>query len=117
MRFDRNRSLRNLKFYFEIEIFSQYNVSVLVGSLTSPPGASTPLGWYIFKMGIFQKNSLVPLKRMVEPYIWNSLKQNYRQKVRNNVYKYTMGELSRDQSMTTSFITLFLYNILLMLKT
>ena len=36
MRFDGNRSLRNLKFYFEIEIFSEYKVSVLVGGLTPP---------------------------------------------------------------------------------
>ena len=42
-------------------------------------------------MSIFQKNSSVPLKRMVEPYIWNSLKQNYCQQMRNNVYKYVMG--------------------------
>ena len=33
IRFDGNRSLRNLKFYFEIEIFRQYKVSVLVGGL------------------------------------------------------------------------------------
>ena len=52
MRFDGNRSLRNLKFYFEIEIFSQYKVSVLVGSLT-PPG-----GKYPFWMVIFQDGSL-----------------------------------------------------------
>ena len=37
MRFDGNRSLRNLKFYCKIEIFSQYKVSVLVGSLIPPP--------------------------------------------------------------------------------
>ena len=34
MRLDGNRSLRNLKFYFEIEIFSQYKDSVLEGGLT-----------------------------------------------------------------------------------
>ena len=31
MRFDGNQSLQNLKFYIEIEIFSQYKVSILVG--------------------------------------------------------------------------------------
>ena len=39
MRLDGNRSLRNLKFFFEIEIFSQYKVFVLVVGLTTlPPG-------------------------------------------------------------------------------
>ena len=42
MKFDRNRSLRNLKFYFEIEIFSQYKVSVLLGGLTPPGGVEIP---------------------------------------------------------------------------
>ena len=80
MRFVANRSLRNLKFYFEIEIFSQYKISALIGCLTPPQGeGNIPLEWLFFKMGIFQKNSSVPQKRMIEPYIWNSLKQNYRQ--------------------------------------
>ena len=38
MRFDGHRSLRNLKFYFETEIVSQYKISVLVGGLTPPGG-------------------------------------------------------------------------------
>ena len=44
MRFDGNWSLRNLKFYFEIDIFSQYKVSVLVEHHTMGPsmGAYTP---------------------------------------------------------------------------
>ena len=47
MRFDGNWSLRNLKFYFEIEIFSQYKDSFLVGGLTPPPwGQISPV---IFK--------------------------------------------------------------------
>ena len=45
MRFDANRSLRNLKFYFEIEIISQYKVSVLVGNLTALLKANTSSGW------------------------------------------------------------------------
>ena len=55
MRFDGNRSLRNLKFYFEIEIFSQYKVSVLVGDLTPPP---PPVGKYPLEMVIFQDGYL-----------------------------------------------------------
>ena len=55
MRFDRNRSLRNLKFFFEIEIFSQYKISVLVGSLTPPP---TPGGKYSLGIVIFQDGYL-----------------------------------------------------------
>ena len=55
MRFDGNQSLRNLKFYFEIEIFSQYKVSVLVGDLPLPLGASTPLEMAIFQDGYFSK--------------------------------------------------------------
>ena len=68
MGFDGNRSLRNLKFYFETEMLGQYKVSDLVGGLT-PLGANTPWDGKFFKMGIFQKNSSVPLKRMVELYI------------------------------------------------
>ena len=49
MGFDRNRSLQNLKFYFEIKIFSHYEISVLVGGLTSPPGGKYPLGMVIFQ--------------------------------------------------------------------
>ena len=56
MRFDGNRSLRNLKFYFEIEIFSQCKVSVLVGGLTPPPlGTNIPLGMVIFQDGYLSK--------------------------------------------------------------
>ena len=56
MRFDGNRTLRNLKFYFEIEIFSQYKVSILVVSLTlSPAGAKYPLGIVIFQDGYLSK--------------------------------------------------------------
>ena len=74
MRLDGN-SLRNFKFYFEIEIFSQYKASNLFGGLTPPLRANTRRNG---KMGVFQKNLLARLKRMVEPYIWNTLKQNYR---------------------------------------
>ena len=42
MRLDGNQSLRNLKFYFEIEIFSQYKVIVLVGGLTLAPWGQIP---------------------------------------------------------------------------
>ena len=49
MRLDENRSLRNLKFYFEIEIFSQYKVSVLVGGLTPLPEGKYHLGIKIFQ--------------------------------------------------------------------
>ena len=45
MRFDGNKSLPNLKFHFAIEIFNQFKVCVLVGSLTPPLEANTPLGW------------------------------------------------------------------------
>ena len=77
MRLDGNQSLQNFKFCFEIEMFSQYKAFVLVGDLTPPSlGANIPSGWYFFKIGILQQNSSVSLKRMVEPYIWNSLKQN-----------------------------------------
>ena len=56
MRLDGNRSLRNLKFYFEIEIFSQYKVSVLVGGLTRPSvGGIYPLGMVIFQDGYLSK--------------------------------------------------------------
>ena len=52
--FDGNQSLRILKFYFEIEIFSQYKVSALVGaSLTL--WEQTPLGMVIFQDGYFSK--------------------------------------------------------------
>ena len=56
MRLDGNRSLRNLKFYFEIEIFSQYKISVLVGGLIPPtPGGKYPLGMIIFQDGYLSK--------------------------------------------------------------
>ena len=42
MRLDGNRSLRNLKSYFGIEIFSQCKVSVLVGGLIPPKGKISP---------------------------------------------------------------------------
>ena len=47
MRFDRNRSLRNLKFSFEIEIFSQYQ--------SVPRGGEYPLGMVIFQDGYLSK--------------------------------------------------------------
>ena len=55
MRLDGNRSLRNLKFYFEIEIFSQYKVFVLVGGLTPPSGGKYPLEMVIFEDGYLSK--------------------------------------------------------------
>ena len=55
MRYDGNQSLRNLKFYFEIEIFSQYKASVLVGGLTPTP---PPEGKYSLWMVIFQDGYL-----------------------------------------------------------
>ena len=55
MRFEGKRSLRNLKFYFEIEIFSQYKVSVLVGGLTPLPEGKYPLGVVIFQDGYLSK--------------------------------------------------------------
>ena len=58
MRLDGNRSLRNLKFYFEIEIFSQYKVSVLVGG----PGGKYPLGMVIFQDGYFSKELIIASK-------------------------------------------------------
>ena len=51
MRLDGNRSLRNLKFYFGIEIFCQYKVSVLVEDLLSSPGGKYPVGMVIFQDG------------------------------------------------------------------
>ena len=54
MRFDRNRSLRNLKFYFEMEIFRRYKVSVLVGGLI-PPCGQIPLEMVIFQGGYISK--------------------------------------------------------------
>ena len=54
MRFGENRSLRNLKFYFEIEMFSQYKASVLVGGLTPPQGG----GKYPLRMVNFQDEYL-----------------------------------------------------------
>ena len=54
MRFDVNLSLRNLKFYFEIEIFSQYKISVLLGS-SHPLGGKYPLGMVIFQDGCHSK--------------------------------------------------------------
>ena len=56
MRFDGNRSLRNLKFYFEIEIFCQYKVYVLVGGLTLPLGANTPWDGNFSKWVFFYSN-------------------------------------------------------------
>ena len=53
MRLDGNRSLRNLKFFFEIEAFSQYKVSVLVGG--PPPPKATPLAMAIFQIGSVSK--------------------------------------------------------------
>ena len=50
MRFDENLSLRNLEFFFEIEIFSQYKVSVLVGA-SLPPGGKYPLRMVFFQDG------------------------------------------------------------------
>ena len=38
IRFDGSLSFRNLKFYSEIEIFSQYKVSVLEGGQSLPKG-------------------------------------------------------------------------------
>ena len=55
MRFDGNRSLQNLKFCFEIEIFSQSKDSVLVGGLTPLPGGKYPLGMVIFEDGYLSK--------------------------------------------------------------
>ena len=56
MRFDGNRSLRNLKFYFEIELFSQYKVSILFGHTPSLPlGGKYLLGMVIFQDGYLSK--------------------------------------------------------------
>ena len=55
MGLDRNLSLRNLKFYIEIEIFSQYKVSVLVRGHIPPPGGKYPLGMVKFRAGLFSK--------------------------------------------------------------
>ena len=44
-----------LKFYFEIEIFSQYNVCVLVGGLAPPVLANTSSGFVIFQDGYLSK--------------------------------------------------------------
>ena len=80
MRLDGNRSLRNLKFYFEIEIFSQYKVSVLIGGLIHPPAVVVvkyPLGMVNFQDGYLSKELINTLKRMVEPNMWKSLKHNY----------------------------------------
>ena len=55
MRFDGNRSLRNLKFYFEMEIFSQHKVFVLVGVSLLPPEGKYPLGMLIFQDGYLSK--------------------------------------------------------------
>ena len=52
MRFDGNRSLRNLKFYFEIEIFIQYKVSVLKGGLNLPWGQISPSDGVLFLLTI-----------------------------------------------------------------
>ena len=59
MRFDRNRLLGNLKFYFEIEVISQFKVSILVGGLTLPPGGKYPLGMVIFQDWYPSKKKLV----------------------------------------------------------
>ena len=58
MRFDGNRSLLNLKFYFEIEIFSQYEVFVLLRGLTSPPRRKYPLGMVNFQDGYLSKDMI-----------------------------------------------------------
>ena len=58
MRFDGNQSLRNLKFYFEMEIFSQYKVFILVGGLTPPLGVKYPLEMVIFRDG-YLSNELI----------------------------------------------------------
>ena len=50
-----NRTLQNLKFYIEIEIFSEYKVSVSVMDLTSPLGGKYPLGMLIFEDGYLSK--------------------------------------------------------------
>ena len=50
MRFDGNRSLRNLKFYIETEVFSQYKFSISVGALTP----LTSVYKYLHGMVIFQ---------------------------------------------------------------
>ena len=55
MRLDGNRSLRNSKFYFEIEIFSQYKVYVLVGGLIPLLRGKYPLGMVIFQDGYLSK--------------------------------------------------------------
>ena len=55
MKFDGNWSLWNLKFYFEIGIFSQYKVSVLVGGPHSPPPGKHTLGMVIFQDGYLSK--------------------------------------------------------------
>ena len=69
MRFDGNRSLRNLKFYFEIKIFSQYKVSVLVGGgLTPLVGTNTPLGMVIFQDGYLSKE-LISTSKMVSLWL------------------------------------------------
>ena len=55
MRFEGNRSLRNLKFYFEIKIFSQFKDSDLVGGLTPPPWGQILLGVVTFQDGCLSK--------------------------------------------------------------
>ena len=56
MRFNKNRSLRNSKFFFEIEIFSQYKVFVLEGVITPPPGSKFSLRMVIFSDGYLSKD-------------------------------------------------------------
>ena len=66
---------------FEIEIFNQYKVSVLVGDLTPP----RERGKYPLEMVNFQdwylSKKLISISKTngFEHYIWNSFKQSYRQ--------------------------------------
>ena len=62
MRFDGNGSFRNLKFLFEIEIFSQHKVSVLLGGFTSPPGGKYSLEMLFFQDGYLSKELISPSK-------------------------------------------------------
>ena len=52
MKFD---GKRNLKFYFEIEIFCQHKISVSVGGVALPPGGKYLLGMIIFQDGNLSK--------------------------------------------------------------
>ena len=68
MRLDGNLLLRNFKFYFEIEICSQYKVSVLVGSHTHP-GGKYPHGMVIFQDGYLSKDLISTSKTSDLHYI------------------------------------------------